>query len=325
MSNKEPIALTSSSSGTECVVCGGAAFQKWRRAPDQIMGGWVRYAAVRCTRCGLRRLQPRPGPEAMAAAYNATYARAEGEEETAGLGQRLDEFFERQADRAMDAYGGRPKGKLLDIGCGDGRFLASMQKRGWQLEGIETDSVAADLARRRSGGTVHETPLEETELTPGTYQMVSLLHVLEHVPNPRETLTIAARLLAPGGMLLLALPNAGSWESHIFGTCWYPLDLPRHYWGFTPPTLVRLTEECGFNVSNLNYFPFLFVLQSLRYAMRALSGRPATPPDPAAAKSEAGGLRTKIFLSLLDVSGKVGKSFPGEIMELTAFKPEQPD
>lgn len=288
------------------------------------MGGWTRYTAVKCARCGTRRLQPRPSAEVMNQAYaSTTYARAEGDESTEGLGKRLDGFFERQAERATSAYATHGNGKighLLDVGCGDGRFMSSMQRRGWTVEGIEPEANAAALARQRTGATVYETLLEEVPVPPEACQMVSLLHVLEHVPDPRDTLTRAYRLLSPGGMLLLALPNAGSWESSIFGTCWYPLDLPRHYWGFTPRTLVRLVEECGFTVRNVDYFPFLFALQSVRYALRSISGAPSTPPSEARPKSEAGGLRTKLFLNLLNISEQIGKEFPGEIMELTATR-----
>jgi SAM-dependent methyltransferase len=261
--------------------------------------------------------------EEMRFAYAATtYARAEGETAQAGLGQRLDTFFEKQAERAIEKYEQPKPGNLLDVGCGDGRFIASMLRRRWKAEGIETDPVAAGLARQRTGVMIHDVELDTAEMIPHAFQMVSLLHVIEHVPDPRTTLTAAYNALAPGGMLLLALPNAGSWEASLFGTCWYPLDLPRHYWGFSPHTLTRLVEECGYHIGSLEYFPFLFTLQSMRYALRSVSGSPAVPPVAGKQKNEVRGLRTRLFQSLLEWSGTVGKGFPGEIMELVAFKPK---
>jgi SAM-dependent methyltransferase len=269
----------------------------------------------------------------MARHYTATtYARAEGEEDTSELGRRLDAFFDRQAERATAALPAmvRP-GRLLDVGCGDGRFLKAMQGRGWQVEGLETDPVAAGLARRRTGATIHESYLEATPLSESAFDMVSLLHVLEHVPDPRATLTTAHRLLKPGGTLLIAIPNIQCIEASVFGRNWYPLDLPRHYWGFTPHTLVRLVEECGFAAPRVHHFPFLFAPQSLRYVARSLrsSRGPAageeaaetevTPPAPPA-RTEAGGLRTRLFLALLNVSERLGHTLPGEVMELTAVR-----
>jgi SAM-dependent methyltransferase len=250
-----------------------------------------------------------------------TYARAEGEAETEGLGQRLDAFFLRQAERATTTHGRAP-GRLLDVGCGDGRFLAAMAARGWRVEGIETESAAAALARHRTGGTVHESPLEETDLPDAAFDMVSLLHVLEHVPDPRATLKAVRRVLAPGGTLLLALPNVLCLEATLFRSDWYPLDLPRHYWGFTPHTLVRLVEECGFDVRSLRYYPFLYAPQSLRYVLRwgHATGRAPAPVSTAPRRAEVGGARTRVFLTLLGLSGHLGRHIPGEVMELACVR-----
>jgi SAM-dependent methyltransferase len=165
-------------------------------------------------------------------------------------------------------------------------------------------------------------PLGGAPLGDGTFDMASLLHVLEHVPDPRATLTEARRVLAPGGVLLLALPNVDCLEARLFGRDWYPLDLPRHYWGFTPHTLVRLVEECGFAGRSLRYFPFLYAPQSLRYALRrGTTPREVTDEAPKpVARAEAGGLRTRLFLSLLDLSGRLGRTLPGEVMELAAIR-----
>jgi SAM-dependent methyltransferase len=318
----EPYAVDDAAHGTACAVCGTTEARPWRVAPDNLLGGSERFAAVRCVRCGLVRLQPRPSFEAMSRHYTpTTYARAEGDAETEGLGQRLDEFFRQQADRATEVHRQTP-GSLLDVGCGDGRFLAAMAERGWRTEGIETEPAAASLARHRTGSTVHETPLEDARLPDAAFDMVSLLHVLEHVPDPRVTLSVARRVLTPGGTLLLALPNVGCLEANLFGSDWYPLDLPRHYWGFTPHTLVRLVEECGFTIRSLRYFPFLYAPQSVRYALRRGTGADNTTevPTQPAARAEAGGLRTRLFLSLLGLSGRLGRSIPGEVMELAAVR-----
>jgi SAM-dependent methyltransferase len=305
--------------GSYCAVCGETKTTVWRVAPDNLVGGNRVFTAVRCVRCGLVRLSPRPDVETMDRAYAATtYARAEGESGTEELGKRLDTFFIKQAGRALIAYGSNTPGRLLDVGCGDGRFLAAMQTQGWTVEGLETDPVAAGLARRRTGATIHETYLENAPIAGGTFDMVSLLHVLEHVPDPRETLTVAWNALRPGGTLVLALPNVGCMESEIFGVVWYPLDLPRHYWGFTPHTLTRLAEECGYAVTGLRYFPFLFAPQSLRYIIKgAGSGSGAN----VGTRNEGGGLRTRLFHALLDASSSLGKSTPGEVMELYARRP----
>jgi SAM-dependent methyltransferase len=146
------------SAGTACCVCGSTLTRPWRTAPDNLLDSGGTFTAVRCVRCGTVRLTPRPPDSEMAHHYTATtYARAEGEDETSGLARRLDAFFDRQAERAVAARPpDAPPGRLLDVGCGDGRFLHAMQSRGWRVEGLETDPVAASLARRRTGATNHE-------------------------------------------------------------------------------------------------------------------------------------------------------------------------
>lgn len=309
-----------------CCVCGARSAYAWRRAGDHLLGGPRCFEAVRCVRCGTARLDPRPSAEEMARHYVPhTYARAEAEAEGSGLAVRLDATnhgIAARADRAAERVA--PK-RLLDIGCGDGRFLAAMAERGWQVEGLETDPVAADLARRRTGATVHEALLDDAGLPAGAFGMVSLLHVLEHVPDPRATLTAARSLLAPGGVLFLALPNAGSAEASLFRSCWYPLDLPRHFWGFNPRSLVRLTEECGFAVDGLTYFPFINSLQSVRYGLKAVGGRPIGDgvgrDEPVAEAADSP--RTRVFLALMGLSERLGKTLPGEVMELIARRPAE--
>lgn len=318
-----------------CCVCRTTAARPWRLAGDNLLGGETLYRAVRCIACGTARLDPRPTLEAMAQFYApTTYARAEGSEDRE-LARRLDTYNRRLARRADTAVRSRAIGKktharkVLDVGCGDGRFLAAMAVRGWRCEGMETDAVAAELARHRTGATVHETPLESLSGDESSYDLVSLLHVLEHVPDPRVTLEAARRVLKPGGTLLLALPNIRCLEAMLFGNAWYHLDLPRHFWGFTPRTLSRLVTESGFSVTSLRFFPFLFAPQSLRYALRPRCAPVAAALSPTRNGSGKVGsgnvptrndrLRTRAFLTLLRFSERLGQIFPGEVMEVTAI------
>ena len=320
--------------GSVCCVCGQTEATLWRKSGDQILGGPDIYTDVKCTTCGTVRLFPRPSTETMNRAYGPqTYARAEendnGSDGESGLAARLNLFFDKQAGRAEAALAVSPAAprRLLDVGCGDGRFLQAMQKRGWETVGLETDLVAANLARHRTGSVIHETPLETADLPEGAFGMVSLLHVLEHVPDPRQTISEAFRLLVPGGVLLLALPNAHSWEAKLFGANWYPLDLPRHYWGFGPRTLSRLVTEMGFVSPDLRYLPFFFGPQSLRYTLRAWRNRPVPPPlsGKAMPAKPEGGAKTTGFAAWLAASETMGRVLPGEVMELTALRPRLPE
>ncbi len=306
-----------------CCVCGTTGARPWRVAPDNLLGGDARYSAVRCLRCGTARLEPRPPINEMHRFYApGAYARAEGAQADTEVGRRLDALNAGLARRADAAAGGALPRRALDVGCGDGRFLAALKKRGFTVEGLETDPVAADMARRRAGAVIHERPVETSDLTPESFDLVTLLHVLEHVPDPRETLAAVRRVLRPGGALLLALPNAASVEATLFGSAWYHLDLPRHLWGFTPHSLIRLLEESGFNIISLRYFPFLFAPQSARNALRSKRYSPVDGGEKHSSSSSNGGAwQTRLFLGMLDISARLGHSaFPGEIMELVAVR-----
>jgi SAM-dependent methyltransferase len=310
-----------------CCVCGWYAATRWRTAGDHLLGGPREFRAVRCVRCKTVRLDPRPSLEEMNTHYTeSTYARAEGEEDAA-LAERLDAYNARLVARVLAQVNPDAPQRMLDVGCGDGRFLAGMQAQGWEVTGLETDPVVARLAEQRTQTTILDSFLEDAPLPENHYGLVSLHHVLEHVPDPRITLERAFKLLAPGGMLFLALPNVGSVEAHLFRSTWCPLDLPRHFWGFHPHSLTRLVEEVGFVQSHITHFPLLSTPQSLRYAARAIAGQSpsgnSTQAVVARAKSpkkERGGMRTRGFLALLNTSEKLGHYLPGEVMEMVAYK-----
>ncbi|MBC8136190.1 MAG: class I SAM-dependent methyltransferase [Fibrella sp.] len=304
-----------------CTVCGETSATLWRVGVDHLLGGTHRYRAVQCLRCKTRRLDPRPDAETMAQYYlPETYARAE--EEGSEVGKRLDAYAARLATEYPPATSGGGC-SALDVGCGDGRFMAALQKRDWQVVGTETDPAAAELARKRTGAPVYETPLPPDQQE--KYDLVSLLHVLEHVSDPRDTLNGVRERLRPGGKLLLVLPNAESIEADLFGTSWYHLDLPRHFWAFSPGTLVRLVETCGFDVTEVRYTPFLFAPQSLLRvfgkANGAIPGRHVQGTGRAESGSVGGAWQTRVFNALLRTSNRLGKNLRGEIIELTATAP----
>lgn len=140
-----------------------------------------------------------------------------------------------------------PQGRLLDVGCGNGRFVEDMQTLGWKAEGVEVDPRAACEARRR-GLQVRNGKLTEIHFEDGCFDAVVINHVLEHVHDPVRLLEECHRILRPGGALRVFVPNAGGLGHRQFRRNWGGLDPPRHLYHFTVSALGELGERAGFRV-----------------------------------------------------------------------------
>jgi len=141
----------------------------------------------------------------------------------------------------------RPVGpaRLLDVGCGNGSFLARMRGLGWKVHGLEPDETAAALARR-AGIEVLVGTLADARWPEASFRAVTMTSVIEHVHDPGAALTACRRLLAPGGTLHLVTPNANALGAERFGTHWRGLEAPRHLVLFDRGSLARLLDACGY-------------------------------------------------------------------------------
>jgi SAM-dependent methyltransferase len=138
-------------------------------------------------------------------------------------------------------------GRLLDVGAGRGDLGVVLAAYRWEVTGLEPSAEACEEGRRRGVRMVHGTlgSVDAGDLGSG-YDAVVFRHALEHVVEPKDDLARARGLLRPGGLLLIALPNFGSWQSRRFGSAWFHLDLPRHRSHFTSAGLEELLRDSGF-------------------------------------------------------------------------------
>jgi SAM-dependent methyltransferase len=148
-------------------------------------------------------------------------------------------------------------GRLLDVGCGNGRFVAWARLAGWDACGVERDPVSASIARRIGGGRIHASlaelraGLREGGGVEAAFDVITLNHVLEHVPDPAAMLAELHALLRPGGTLHIGVPNWNSRMRRLFGSTWFALEPSRHLVMFTPRRLRRLVEDSGFTVERI--------------------------------------------------------------------------
>lgn len=227
----------------------------------------------RCSSCGLVYQAPRPTPAAIGAFYPPDYQpyRKAIEDEPWALMRlmRRRKLADRRhlIERHLIDHRGAAPGKVLDVGCSTGLFLHEMVQAGWQAEGVELSEGAADYARRRFGLPVFTGMLEDAPLADGSFDVVTFWDVLEHVYSPSTTLALAARLLKPGGLLLVHVPNWDSPERRLFGRHWAGWDPPRHLYVFDRASLGGIMEAAGFRLLDWvcfmpAYFTWLISLEN---------------------------------------------------------------
>ncbi|MEE8116262.1 MAG: class I SAM-dependent methyltransferase [Gemmatimonadales bacterium] len=210
---------------------------------DQEYGAPGDYRWVRCTDCALVRLDPFPSLDVLDAAYPPDYHAYVEPESGITRWMRSMAFGRLAAGLAKQLP---PGGAILDVGCSTGELLAAVGERGdFRLVGVESKQSAADAARER-GVDVHQGDLESADIAAGSIDLAIMQHVLEHVFDPIASLQILARTMKPGGVLRGELPNLRSWDASLFGRYWGGGHAPRHLWHFSPATLRRALEHCGF-------------------------------------------------------------------------------
>lgn len=143
-------------------------------------------------------------------------------------------------------------GKLLDIGAGTGDFLLAAKKRNWEVSGVEPNEQARNLSADKGVFLV-----ENLEVILGSeFDVITLWHVLEHLPNLQEDINLIHSKLKKGGTLIIAVPNFRSYDAKYYKKYWAAFDVPRHVWHFSKSGIKSLFEEKGFTLKKVN--PMLF-------------------------------------------------------------------
>jgi 2-polyprenyl-3-methyl-5-hydroxy-6-metoxy-1,4-benzoquinol methylase len=268
----------------ECLLCrtlGQALYTGLRDEIGQASGIWDLRV---CPACGLVWLDPRPLSEEIGKLYHGYYThepsdlwgwvpatwgirRGRGAVLAAGFGY-LDLVTGRASAAAgrilcrigllEDIVGGTvmwlhssPCGRLLDVGCGGGHFLARMRSLGWRVQGVEPDVEAVRVARRSFDLNIHHGTFADVRFPGNEFDAVTLNHVIEHVLDPIGLLQECGRVLKAGGRVVAVTPNAQSLGRMQFGKTWRGWEPPRHLFLFTPKTLRTCAERAGLRIVTL--------------------------------------------------------------------------
>jgi SAM-dependent methyltransferase len=221
-------------------------------AADYVTGD--AFEVRRCRRCGLALTWPQPPPEALGRYYPPAYYGAAGERRFAGPVEVLQDLLYGWRARGVENQAGVRGGRVLDVGCGRGFLLSAFRKRGWSAEGTELSEESARHAREVLGLPVHVGPLRELALPAAGFDAVVMWHVLEHVGDPGAVVAEVHRLLRPGGVFLVSVPDFGSPEARSCREGWFHLDVPRHVVHFTREALRGQLAEAGFRELGASWF-----------------------------------------------------------------------
>ena len=176
-----------------CNLCG---FNK----TDIIQKAEPPYNVVKCKRCGLVYVNPQPDREKLEFHYNQNYYKE-------WIEKQLPKRLRMWKKRIKELKNYRNKGKLLDIGCGLGTFLYLMKKEGFEVVGTEISKWASEFIKKKYNIEIFNGTLEEAKFPSESFDIITLWHSLEHIPNPKETLNEINRILKKDGLLLIACPN----------------------------------------------------------------------------------------------------------------------
>jgi 2-polyprenyl-3-methyl-5-hydroxy-6-metoxy-1,4-benzoquinol methylase len=265
----------------DCLQCGGSDHETIVITHDRLTRLGGNFRVVRCRDCQLAFTNPRPTDRARSLFYPDNYAPHLQPDAPTGALQSCRKGLERAALRRRFGYPPpatdwrtiwrsllaravfrrrrnrqhwipfRPPGRLLDFGCGADDFLDQMRDYGWQVEGLDLFPQVIETLRRKFGILAHLGTLPHPDIKPASFDAITMRHSLEHVPDPKQVLQAAADALRQGGIVVVGVPNFGSWSFRHFRENWTGLALPRHLTHFTPATLGRMADAVGFRVLSI--------------------------------------------------------------------------
>lgn len=222
-----------------CVLCGSTAAPRPELSHPE-------GRLVRCPGCGLVHVDPLPAPEEARRLYGESYYR---DPVRGYLDYEADEAaFRREFRRRLRLLiRVRPRGRLLEVGCATGGFLAEAARAGYEAEGIEPDAAVAATAAARSGRPVRAGTIEEVDLPAASFDVAVLFEVVEHLVDPVAALRRVARALRPGGLLAVSVPDYGSLWARLSGSRWPMITPWEHLHYFTRGTLAATLAAAGFD------------------------------------------------------------------------------
>jgi SAM-dependent methyltransferase len=261
-----------------CLLCGATLSPNSFNIFDVRFGIEGGHDICKCLFCGLEQIFPVPLKNVLGDLYEKNYNFG-GEKGTIYTFLRARFFssifyrFWLTVDGDIAFHCKKGVGRLLDIGCNEGRGLRIYEQNGFNAEGLELNKYAA-IEARKGGFKVYTDPIEAFQ-PEDAYDIIVLSNVLEHSLHPNEMLSHIARILKPGGQVWISCPNVDSWQRKLFGKYWINWHVPFHIVHFSQSTLTKILHQTGFeNLEIRHESPALWVAHSIIVRLFAQFGQP---------------------------------------------------
>ena len=267
-----PLTGTFEASLYACPICNHTRVELFCRVFDRVQKRNERlWDILCCLHCGFGWTSPELAEQEVEAYYAPDYlgetARAIEEFHSGRLARSRSWRKETEKVRLLERY--LPRGKILDVGCGDGRFLWALDGERWERTGVDLARAAVELVRSKiTDLSLISGDIFCAELEAGSFDAVTFWHALEHVSHPERVLARARDLLRPGGRILISLPAFDSLQARMFRRYWYAFDdVPRHLHHFSRAALDLLLVNSGLRLESHLFFSRLVNFHCLKHSL----------------------------------------------------------
>lgn len=223
----------------QCPICNSVQNKPFLSCVDHTVSRET-FQIVECESCGFKFTNPRPEEIALGRYYKSEDYVSHSNTKKGVINSTYQSVRKYTLLKKLQLISKDFKtGNILDIGCGTGEFLNTCKSAKWETIGIEPDTDARQMASKNFGLDVREEG-ELKNLPGASFDIISMWHVLEHVPKLNERVEELKRLIKPNGIIIIAVPNRDSLDAKIYGKDWAAYDVPRHLYHFTPKDIDSL-------------------------------------------------------------------------------------
>ncbi len=235
---------------TACPICQHKASKIFLSTKDYFLSN-ENFEIHSCENCGFRFTNPRPEVQDLGKYYKSKeYISHSNTREGifSFVYQKVRNYTLVKKQKLVESY--NASGTIIDIGCATGHFLNQMKKAGWNTLGIEPDSDTRKQAFENFNLQVFDEPHLDS-IAENSMDVITMWHVLEHVADLNGRMMQLKKILAPNGVVFIAVPNSNSYDAEHYGKYWAAYDVPRHLYHFTQNDISLLFEKFGFRLEKV--------------------------------------------------------------------------